>query len=376
MRAVVQQGYGGTEHLDGPARSARAGARSRGGGGRGPSRRHRPRYLAPDDRRAVADAAVSPGLPRTPAAPAVPGRDLAGVVAGVGPGVTGFAVGDEVYGPPPPSFRPLAGRPHARSSRSSAWPPAAACAEHPEESAAVPISGWTALQAVRAPGGVTAGQRVMVIGASGGVGDLRRPARCGGRRRGHRGVQHLEGRPPARPGPRRNGSSTTRSRTRADLAGERFDVVLDIGGNRPLRQLRELLTLHGTLVIVGGEGGGRWLGGLGRNLWLKLLAPFAQQRLVAMLASENRADLETLARARRAGRVPPRRRADVPARGVGEGDRAPAGGPRSRQGGGPAVTPAFPRCDPAPRVTLSPEEPAAPGGGSSSSVLGGGPSRQ
>ena len=221
----------------------------------------------------------------------VPGRELAGVVEAVGEGVTRFAVGDEVMGVPAPVLKSGAGHGSlAELTRAVAdglvAKPAALSFT---EAAAVPISASTALQAVRDHGRVQAGQRVLVLGASGGVGSyaVQLATSYGAEVTGVCGPTKLDL-------VRELGAVEALDYTRGEPTGE-FDVVIDIAGNRPLRQLRELLTLHGTLVIVGGEGGGRWLGGLGRNLWLKLLAPFAQQRLVAMLASENRADLETLA---------------------------------------------------------------------------------
>ena len=221
---------------------------------------------------------------------AVPGRELAGVVEAVGDGVTRFAVGDEVMGVPAPVLKSGAGHgalaelTRAVADGLVAKPAGLSFAE----AAAVPVSASTALQAVRDHGRVQAGQRVLVIGASGGVGSYavqlatsygaEVSAVCGPTK-----VDLV----------RELGAVEAFDYTRGEPTGV-FDVVLDLAGNRPVRQLRALLTPTGTLVIVGGEGGGRWLGGIGRNLWLKLLAPFAQQRLVAMLASENRPDLETL----------------------------------------------------------------------------------
>ena len=74
----------------------------------------------------------------------------------------------------------------------------------------------------------------------------------------------------------------------------RYDLVLDIGGNRPLTALRRVLTSKGTLVIVGGEGGGRWFGGIDRQLRATALSPFVGQRLGTFIASENGKDLDTL----------------------------------------------------------------------------------
>ncbi len=86
---------------------------------------------------------------------------------------------------------------------------------------------------------------------------------------------------------------------------ERYDVILDIAGNRPLSRLRRALTSQGTLVIVGGEGGGRWLGGVDRQLRARLLSPFVGQTLRPYFSSERQEDLEELRRLIEAGDVTP-----------------------------------------------------------------------
>jgi NADPH:quinone reductase-like Zn-dependent oxidoreductase len=95
--------------------------------------------------------------------------------------------------------------------------------------------------------------------------------------------------------------------TRAGIAdgGQRYDVIIDIGGNRPLRQLRAALTRRGTLAIVGGETGGRWLGGFDRTLRAPVLSRFVPQRLAAVMVSENAADLLVLAQLIESGQVTP-----------------------------------------------------------------------
>ena len=86
--------------------------------------------------------------------------------------------------------------------------------------------------------------------------------------------------------------------TRADITddGRRYDLVLDIGGNRPLSQLRRVLTRDGTLVFVGGEGGDRWTGGLDRQARAMALSPFVRQRLGRpwFVAKRERTDLDAL----------------------------------------------------------------------------------
>ena len=82
-------------------------------------------------------------------------------------------------------------------------------------------------------------------------------------------------------------------------------MIIDIGGNRPLRQLRGALTRRGTLVIVGGETGGRWLGGFDRSLRAPVLSRFVRQQLAAVMCSENAADLLVLAELIESGQVTP-----------------------------------------------------------------------
>jgi len=79
-----------------------------------------------------------------------------------------------------------------------------------------------------------------------------------------------------------------------DRDGTRYDVIIDLAGNRPLAQLRRCLTPAGTLVIAGGENGGRWLGGTQRQLAAMTRSPFVHQRLTALLSRENGGDLTTL----------------------------------------------------------------------------------
>lgn len=212
-----------------------------------------------------------------------PGRDVAGTIEAVGEGVTDYALGDAVYGTARGSFAELAVVPVTRLARR----PSALSAE---EAAAVPVSAMTALQALRA-GRVGKGDRVLVIGASGGVGsyavqlavDLGAHVTgvCGPAKADlvrSLGAEHV----------------VDHTTTPVETLDDRFDAILDIGGQRPVRLLRGLLTERGALVIVGGEGGGRWLGGLGRPIGAALLSPFVRQRLVMLTASEDGADLATL----------------------------------------------------------------------------------
>jgi NADPH:quinone reductase-like Zn-dependent oxidoreductase len=228
---------------------------------------------------------------------AVRGRDLAGVVEAVGVRVTRFRPGDEVFGTcESGSFAEYAAAPE----RYLAPKPTSISFE---QAAATPISGVTALQAVRDSGRVRHGQRVMVIGAAGGVGSF---AVQIGKAMGAT-VTGVCG--PAKADLVRSlGADEVIDYTRdeIDREGARFDVVIDTAGNRPLRLLRRAMTPHGTLVLVGGEhGGGRVLGGFDRQLRAPLTSMFVGQRMRGLLAKERADDLEALGRFIDSGTVKP-----------------------------------------------------------------------
>jgi NADPH:quinone reductase-like Zn-dependent oxidoreductase len=225
----------------------------------------------------------------------VRGREVAGRVEAIGKDVTTFQVGDEVFGI---AEGALAGYARAEAGK---------LARRPEnltavQAAAVSISALTALQAVRDYGHVQAGQKVLVIGASGGVGTfaVQIAKAYGAEVTGVCStaktdlVQSI-------------GADHVIDYTRASIddGAHRYDVIIDTGGNRPLRQLRAALTPGGTLVIVGGETGGRWLGGFDRSLRAPVLSRFVGQRLAVVMCSENAADLLVLAQLIESGKVTP-----------------------------------------------------------------------
>ena len=86
---------------------------------------------------------------------------------------------------------------------------------------------------------------------------------------------------------------------------ERYDLILDIGGNSSLARLRRALNPRGTLVIVGGEGGGRWLGGLDRQLRAMILSRFVGQKLGTFVSTQNHEDLLVLKELIESGKVTP-----------------------------------------------------------------------
>jgi NADPH:quinone reductase-like Zn-dependent oxidoreductase len=223
----------------------------------------------------------------------VPGLDVAGTVVTVGPAVTRFAVGDEVFGIARGSFAEFAA---AREGTLARKPAALSF----EQAAAVAVSGLTALQGLRDAGRIKPGQKVLVIGASGGVGSYAvQIARSFGAE-----VTGVCG--TAKAGLVRSiGADHVIDYTQADFAdGQRhYDLILDIGGNSRLSRLRRALTPRGTLVIVGGEGA-RWTG-VGRQLRALALSVLIRQRLTTFVSRHRQADLDTLHQLIETGQVTP-----------------------------------------------------------------------
>ena len=222
------------------------------------------------------------------------GYDVAGRVEAVGAQVTEFQTGQEVFGTCRGSFAEYA---VARPDRLLSKPDNVSF----EQAAAVPISGYAALQAVREHGGVRPGQRVLIIGAGGGVGTLAvQIAKAEGAEvTGVCSASKTEL-------VRSVGADHVIDYTREDFADgrNRYDVILDIAGNRSLSELRRALTPRGTLVIVGGEDAGNWLG-VRRQLRAAALSPFVRQKLGFFISKERRQDLEELRRLLEAGTIRP-----------------------------------------------------------------------
>ncbi|MFD3587098.1 NAD(P)-dependent alcohol dehydrogenase [Streptomyces sp. NPDC058683] len=213
-----------------------------------------------------------------------PGRNIAGVVEAVGPEATGFAPGDEVYGTAVAAFAEYAA---ARPDRIAPKPTGLTF----EEAATVPVSALTALQAVRDRGCVQEGQQVLVTGAAGGVGTfaVQLAHAFGARVTAVASTPKLDA-------VRALGADHVIDYTREDfLAGpRRYDAIIDIAGNRGLRDLRRALTPRGRLVITGGETNGRWLGGTDRQLRAQLLSPFTGRHLGTFISSEHADGLHDL----------------------------------------------------------------------------------
>jgi NADPH:quinone reductase-like Zn-dependent oxidoreductase len=225
----------------------------------------------------------------------VPGLDLAGTVAAVGSKVTRFAPGDEVFGIGRGTFAPFAA---ALEDKLAHKPTGLSF----EQAAVVPISGLTALQALRDGGRVDPVHHVLVLGASGGVGSYAVQlakafgAEVTGVCRTDK-VDFVAG----------LGADHVLDHTRDPIAdgSVRYDVILDIAGNLPLSRLRRALTPEGALVVVGNEQGGAVTGGLGRTLRAPLLSMFVRQRLTMLVSKEDHRDLEVLRPLLASGQVVP-----------------------------------------------------------------------
>jgi NADPH:quinone reductase-like Zn-dependent oxidoreductase len=219
---------------------------------------------------------------RTPKS-AVPGLDVAGVVVAIGSEVTRFQPGDEVFGVSKGSFAEFAA---AREDKLARKPSKL----NFEQAAAVPVSGMTALRGLSDVGRLQAGQEVLIIGASGGVGTyaVQIAKALGAEVTGVSSTSKLDL-------VRSIGADHVIDYTSDDFAdGEKqYDLILDIGGNPALSRLRRALTPHGTLVIVGGEDGGRWIG-MGRQLRALALSPFVGQRLTILGPKEHYTVIERL----------------------------------------------------------------------------------
>jgi NADPH:quinone reductase-like Zn-dependent oxidoreductase len=231
---------------------------------------------------------------RAPKAP-IPGTNIAGTVEVVGEAVRSFRPGDAVYGTCSGAFAEYA---VTDEDRVAPTPTQLSL----EESAVLPYAGAVSLQAIRDRAKVQPGHSVLVVGASGAVGTI--------------AVQIAKAHDALVTGVcstasadvvRNLGADQVIDYTRSDFSAgaDRYDVVIDVGGNTSLSRLRRVLTPRGTLVIIGGEAGGRILGGVQRQLAALLLSPFVRQKLGTFIAGERADTLRSLNELVDAGHVRP-----------------------------------------------------------------------
>jgi len=225
----------------------------------------------------------------------VPGMEFSGQIEAVGKNVTQFQLGDDVFGfSNAGAFAEYV----SVSQDAVAMKPTNASFE---EAAAVPISGFTAIQALRDVGNVQEGQKVLVIGASGGVGTyaVQIAKALSAEVTGVCSTRNVEM-------VRLIGADHVVDYTQEDItdSGQQYDLILDTAGNRPLSDLRRVLTPNGTLVIVGGSGGA-WLMGTGRSLKALVVSPFTDQKLTMFLSKTTKEDLVALTELIESGEVKP-----------------------------------------------------------------------
>lgn len=219
--------------------------------------------------------------PRRP----VPGLDVAGIVTSIGEGVTRFGVGDEVFGIAMGSFAEYA---VAKESKLTHKPANVSF----EQAAVASISGLTALQALHQVGAVQPDDRVLVIGASGGVGSyaVQIAAAAGALVDGVASAAKADF-------VRSLGATEVIDYRTTDVTtlGRTYDLIVDINGLSPVAGLRRILAARGTLVMVGGEQGGRLIGGIQRQLAATVHSLFTKQRLAGFISAERREDIEQIA---------------------------------------------------------------------------------
>jgi NADPH:quinone reductase-like Zn-dependent oxidoreductase len=224
------------------------------------------------------------------------GVDYSGTVEAVGKDVTRFKAGDAVFGGRDGAFAEYVA---VRADRSVVPKPDNMSFE---QAAAVPIAGLTALQALRDKGHVRAGDKVLINGASGGVGTfaVQIAKSYGAEVTGVCSTKSLAM-------VRSLGADHVIDYTAEDFTQQpqRYDLILDTVGNHSLLQYRQVLTPHGIVVIIGGPSTGPFIGPLITPIKALLLTPFVSQRFEPFLAAFNPQDLRTLAELMQAGKLTP-----------------------------------------------------------------------
>jgi NADPH:quinone reductase-like Zn-dependent oxidoreductase len=238
------------------------------------------------------------GLSRPRASATRLGADMAGSVEAVGRNVTGFRPGDEVFG----GLEDRGTLAEYLSIRHDGVVLTKPAGLSFEQAAAVPVAGFTALQALRDKGRIQAGQQVLINGAAGGVGTF--------------AVQLAKAFGAVVTGVCSTGNAELVASLGADQVidytredftrtGRRYDLLVDIAGNRTLAQTRRVLAPRGVLVGVGGPNKGRWVGPLARSARMAVLSPAVSQRMVFFLAHQNKDDLAVLRGLLQSGKVTP-----------------------------------------------------------------------
>jgi len=224
------------------------------------------------------------------------GVDYAGSVEAVGKNVTGFRPGDEVFGGRDGAYAEYV---CAREDRSVVPKPANVTFE---EAAAVPVAALTALQGLRDKGQLQRGQKVLINGASGGVGTfaVQIAKALGAEVTGVCSTRNVEM-------VRSLGANHVIDYTREDFtrSDERYDLMLDVAGSRSWSKCSRVLNPQATLVLVGGPKANRWFGPLGHVVKVRLRGLLARRKVVFFIAKFNKADMLVLRELLEAGKVTP-----------------------------------------------------------------------
>ncbi len=226
------------------------------------------------------------------------GVDFAGTVEAVGKNVTQFKPGDEVFGARTGAFAEYV---CVRESRAVALKPANIMFE---QAASVPVAAITALQGLRDQGKIQPGQKVLINGASGGVGTfaVQIAKSYGAEVTGVCSTRNLDL-------VRSIGADHVIDYTKEDFAksGKRYDLILDNVGAQPLSRFRRALNPKGICIMIGGGGpnDGRWIGPMAKPIKTLLLSPFVSQKFATFRADLNHDDLTFLADLMQTGKVTP-----------------------------------------------------------------------
>jgi NADPH:quinone reductase-like Zn-dependent oxidoreductase len=224
------------------------------------------------------------------------GVDYAGTVEAVGKNVTQFKAGDEVFGGKGGAFAEYV---CPRADRAVTLKPANITFD---QAASVNIAGLTALQGLRDKGHVQPGQKVLINGASGGVGTfaVQIAKSLGAEVTGVCSTRNLEM-------VKSLGADHVIDYTKEDFSNgaERYDVIIDNVGTQPLSGIRRVLKPRGICVMIGGGGpnDGPWIGPFGRVIHTLVLSPFISQKMGMMMAELNKPDLTVLGDLMQAGKV-------------------------------------------------------------------------
>ena len=227
------------------------------------------------------------------------GCDVAGRVEAVGKNVTTLQPGDEVFGSPfMHGFGAFAERVSVSEDLLAPKPTNLSF----EQVAAVPLAASTALQGLRDHGGIEPGHKILIVGASGGVGtfavqiaksfDAEVTGVCSTRNVGL--VRSL-------------GADRVIDYTREDFArsGQKYDLVFQLAGTRSPSECRRVLTSKGTLVQISGDSDGRWIGPMDRIIKALVLSPFVSQKMASFTVKPNKEDLQFLKQLIEAGQLAP-----------------------------------------------------------------------